>query len=308
MIAVSGGVDSVSLLHLLLPLSGHYDWRLIVAHLDHGLRKSASRDALFVEKLAGSLGLKFVGELKDVQRLAKSRKMTIEEAGRSARYDFLRRTAKKYKTSVIVTAHTADDQMETIIMNWLRGASIRGLAGMKEWENGIWRPLLDVEKKALRQFAKQYKIDYREDKSNRQLNYTRNRVRHLLVPQLLSLNPGLRDVLLRNAQVFSGLERWLDQEVAQAYKKVTVSSKRGMVSFRRTAFMELPLFMQDELLLYAVDHLQGNKQGFKQAHIQQMRQVLESFKPESHKQLPAKLFLIKTCDKITISRYRPKNL
>ena len=308
LVAVSGGMDSVSLLYSLLPLAGHYDWNLVVVHLNHGLRKSADKDAEFVKDLANSLGLEFVGSKVNVRRLAASKKMTIEEAGRVARYSFFNKMVKKYTAEVVVMAHTSDDQIETIVMNWLRGSFVRGLSGMKELDGNIWRPFLDINKDDIKSFIKQFKIAYREDESNRSLNYTRNKIRHLILPMLLKHNPGLPDVLLRNADTFANLEDFLDKYIKQVYKQAAVKSKQGMISFRRTAFMELHPFIQDELLLHAIGIIKGDRQDFKKVHLEQMRLVLESSKKESSKQMPGKLFLIKTCDTITISRYRPKNL
>ncbi|OGB74319.1 tRNA lysidine(34) synthetase TilS [candidate division Kazan bacterium RBG_13_50_9] len=306
-VAVSGGVDSVALLHILLPLAGHYSWRLVVAHLNHKLRQEAKRDAQFVEQLAQQLGLKFVGGTAEVRREAKSCKLTLEEAGRTARYRFLRRVASRYRAAAIVMAHTADDQAETIVMNWLRGAAVRGLAGMRGLERGIWRPLLGVEKRALQRFAKEYKLAYREDRSNRELNYTRNQIRHQALPLLERINPGLRNMLLRSATTFAALEDFVAQMVKDVFHKLAIKG-RGRISFHRAAFSKLHAFIQDELLLYAIEYILGSRQGFKKVHISEMRRVVDSPKKVSSKQLPAKLFLIKTCDKITISRYRPKNL
>ena len=133
-VAVSGGVDSVVLLHLLLPLAANFDWELIVAHLDHKLRKESASDLKFVANLAKQLNLEFVSKKVDIKKLAGVKKKTIEEAGRDARYSFFDELSKKYKKCVIATAHTADDQLETIVMNWLRGASLReiGRASCRE--------------------------------------------------------------------------------------------------------------------------------------------------------------------------------
>lgn len=308
LIGVSGGVDSTVLLHILLPLAGHYDWELVVMHLNHGLRKSADKDEKFVKDLANSLGLKFISKTTDVKKVSQAKKLTIEEAGRMVRYEFFKNIAKKYPSSVIVTAHTADDQVETIIMNWLRGTLVRGLSGMRELDKNIWRPLLDVSKKDLIKFAGQYGIRYREDKSNKKFNYTRNKIRHQLLPVLLKFNPNLNKTLLRNAKLFSNLESFLDETLEQTYFKVKDKKTKDKVSLSRTAFMKLHTFMQDELLLYSIGLIKGDRQDFKQVHSQEIRKVLLNNKKESNKQLPGKLFLIKTYDKITISRNRPKDL
>jgi len=307
-VAVSGGVDSVVLLHLLLPLAGYYDWELIIAHLNHSLRQAANADAKFVSSLAKSLGLKFVTKKVAVSKLAKQQKLTLEEAGRKARYAFLRNMAEKYKAEAIVTAHTSDDQIETVLMNLLRGAAVRGLSGMQELESNIWRPLLGLSKERLFEFAQKYGLKYKEDKSNKDLNYTRNRIRHLLIPALAQISPGVSKVILRNAEVCTDLKNFLDDYIQQAYDKVLTKATKDSISLCRYAFGKLHPFIQNEILLYVIKILQGDRQDFKKIHLQEMIKVIRGSKKKTYKQLPAKLFLIKTCDTITISRYRPKNL
>lgn len=306
--AVSGGLDSVSLLHLLLPLAAERDWELVVAHFNHQLRRAADGDEKFVKRLASGLGLKFMRGSHDVAKLAETKKLTLEEAAREARYAWLRGVAQRYPKSVIVTAHTADDQLETVVMNWLRGASVRGLAGMQELERGVWRPLLEVSKAELLDFAKRYHLKYRQDSTNLDTKHTRNLIRHQVIPMLSKINPNLKAMATRGSHNFSRLEGFLENQIVRLRKQVARRSKAGEVAFDLEKFKQLDSFAQDELVLWAVDKLQGSRQGFKQAHLHEVGKVVKSKKPQSCKQLPGKLFLVKARDKITISRYRPKDL
>lgn len=302
-VGVSGGVDSVSLLKLLVLLAPEYDLRLIVAYFHHQLRRAANKEAMLVKDLAEKFGLKFVMVKGDVKRLAQRQKLTIEEAGRMWRYVFLQQVAMRYKADLIVTAHTADDQVETVIMNWLRGAGVRGLAGMKELENKIWRPLLEVPKAELKKFAKEQKLKYREDASNKQLCYTRNRIRQELIPFLAKFNPNINVAMLRAADTFTGLETWLDYEITVALKKVVISKKPiNYVNLRIVEFKKLAPYLQNEILLWAVETVRGSRQDYKKVHLEQMMLVVNSPKKVSHKQLPGKLLLQRNRDKITISR------
>jgi len=305
-IAVSGGVDSVVLLHLLLPLSVVFNWELMVAHLDHGLREASKKDCEFVKGLAESFGLRFLGKMVDVKKLAKSNKQTIEEAGREVRYKFFNDSINKYKASAVVVAHTMDDQLETIVMNFARGASYRGLAGMSEWENQIWRPLLSFAKADLVKFAKKYHIKFREDKSNQDVCFTRNKVRHMLLPKLKLVNPGVDQSLIRNAEIFKSLKNYLDNEIKRATKKVSLTMKSGAVIFNLKKFLNLPDFLQSEIIFYAIELVKGDRQDVKKIHLDEIYKVVNSSKKQSTKQLMAKLLLTKTCDKITISRSQIK--
>ena len=305
-VAVSGGVDSVVLLHVISLLSVSWDWEIIVAHFNHNLRKLAIRDAKFVKELAASLGLKFVLGSADVKKVAAAKKMTIEEAGRVERYRWLQTIAKKYRAERIVTAHTADDQTETVIMNWLRGGLVRALSGMREKEGNIWRPFLRINKTELIKFVKHYHIQFREDKTNRDVMYTRNLIRHQLLPILDKINPSFRIVLSRNTESWSNLENWLDQQLNDIYKKASLKGKSGEVIFNEDKFKELNPFWQNELLLMAVQQIKGDRQDWSKAHLDEAKAVIDSARKTSWKQLPGKLFLSRGYGKISISCYQPK--
>ena len=303
-VAVSGGVDSVVLLHLLLPLAANFDWELIVAHLDHKLRKESDSDLKFVANLSSQLDLEFVSKKVDIKKLANTKKKTIEEAGRDARYDFFDELSNKYKKCIIVTAHTADDQLETIVMNWVRGASLRGLTGMKIKEKKLWRPLLGIKKVDLISFAKKYKLKFREDKSNKNFYYTRNKVRHILLPKLKQLNTGFDKTILRNAGILADLENFIDQQVKSAVIKIKLKNNKNSISFQMKPFLQLHNFIQNEVLLYIIELIKGDRQDIKKIHLDEMYKVINSCKPKSYKQLPSKLLLTKAYDTITISCLR----
>jgi tRNA(Ile)-lysidine synthase len=302
-VGVSGGVDSVTLLNLLVLLSKEYRFKIIVAHLHHGLRKAADKDRDFVKQLAESFGLKFVTVKFNIKKHAKTHKLTVEEAGRKSRYIFLQQVAKHFKADLIVVAHTADDQVETVLMNWLRGASVRGLAGMKELENNIWRPLLEISKEDIKKFAKVQKLKYREDSSNKQTKYTRNRIRHELIPFLAKFNPSIKSSILRTASTFSDLETFLDQMVTTTIKKVVISKQiTKYIHLRLVEFNKLTPYLKNEILLWAIEIVKGDKQDYKKVHLEQMMLVINTSKGVSEKQLPGKLWLLKNRDRITISR------
>lgn len=303
-VGVSGGVDSVTLLKLLVLLSKEYRFKLIVAHFHHGLRKAADKDAEFVKELAENFGLKFLICKANVKKLAERQKWTLEEAGRIWRYTFFHRLVTVvHKGDLIVVAHTADDQIETVIMNWLRGAGVRGLAGMKELENKTWRPLLEVTKEEIKQFAKTQKLKYREDSSNKQIKYTRNRIRHELIPFLTKFNPNIKSAMLRTANIFTGLETYLDGVLKVVLKEVVISqTKLYCVNLRLAEFNQLDPYLKYEVLFWAIGVVKGDKQDYKKIHLEQMMLVVNTSKATSEKQLPGKLWLLKNRDRMTISR------
>lgn len=187
LIGVSGGRDSVALLHCLVNLG----WKnLVVCHLDHGLRASESEaDATFVRKLAAGLRLRFVLEKKNVSALAKKQSISIELAGRSARNNFFSRVARKHRTRFVFLAHHADDNAETILGNLFRGTGLAGLSGMtpsSETDDGLTklRPLLGVRRSEIDAHVSSAKLSFREDSSNATGDHRRNRIRNEVLPLL----------------------------------------------------------------------------------------------------------------------------
>ncbi|MCE9543005.1 MAG: tRNA lysidine(34) synthetase TilS, partial [Verrucomicrobia bacterium] len=197
--AVSGGADSVALLHLLLE-AGHRN--LVVAHFNHRLRgRASSVDALFVERLAVSLELPFELGSGNVRRESRNRKLSLETAAREARYGFLASVAKKHRTRSLVLAHHADDQVETCLFQFLRGSGAAGLSGMKPVSRraiagipiDLYRPLLEVQKTVLLSYLKERKIYFREDTTNAVADAARNKLRLKVLPLIDELfGPSFR--------------------------------------------------------------------------------------------------------------------
>ena len=213
-VAVSGGSDSVSMLHALCELAGSLGCRLHVAHLDHGLRGESAAEAAFVANLAQELGLPAMIDHVDVPQLLAESGGSTEHVARSVRYEFLRRVAGETGAGAVATAHTADDQVETILHNILRGTGLRSLGGMRIErpirENSdvrVIRPLFNETRVAVLAYLAERHIDFCCDPSNADMAYTRNRIRHELLPMLEDrFNPSAGDALLRVGQVAQAIE------------------------------------------------------------------------------------------------------
>jgi tRNA(Ile)-lysidine synthase len=228
LVAVSGGLDSVVLLHVLHGLGAKHGWQLTVAHLNHRLRGAASEaDERLVRRTAKRLGLPIRVERADVRRFARSHRLSLEMAARRLRHEFLARTAAQLGISSIALAHHADDQVELFFLRLLRGASGEGLAGMK-WRSPspvdkgieILRPLLEQSKSALRSYAACAGISFREDATNACLDIQRNRIRHELLPLLRAhYQPALSKIILRVADI-AGAEAEFAVEAAKEWLRV----------------------------------------------------------------------------------------
>lgn len=228
LVAVSGGVDSMVLLHLLHKLSNEQKWKLTVAHLNHQLRgRSSDADERLVARTAKALHLPIVVERADVKKRAKASGISLEMAARDARHEFLSRAATRLKISTIALAHHADDQVELFFLRLLRGSGSEGISGMK-WRNSspaaskanLVRPLLDQPKELLRAHAREQKVEFREDASNASLDILRNRVRHELLPLLRRKYQAAVDRLVLQLVDIAGADAEAVNEAARSWASV----------------------------------------------------------------------------------------
>jgi tRNA(Ile)-lysidine synthase len=238
-VAVSGGADSVALLRSCLDLRKELGVVVSVVHFNHKLRGvDSDGDEKFVAELAQRYELELHCESGDVATLAAAQHKSIEAAAREVRYAFFRRLLTAGKLDRLATAHTLDDQAETLLMRMVRGAGTRGLAGIypqlpvpgsRFSEVGIIRPLLGIQRKELESYLAQIRQDWREDKSNRDLRYARNRVRHGILPRLeRSLNPAVREALAGAAEIARAEEAYWQTQVAGILPQAWDSNKLNL--------------------------------------------------------------------------------
>lgn len=218
-LAVSGGPDSMALLHgaARLVATGRTDWHLSVAHLDHALRPRSADDAAFVVAEATSLGLHVETRRADVAALARGEGTSIEESGRDARYRFLEEVAPA--AAWIATGHTLDDVAETVLINLLRGSGLGGAAGIPARRGRVVRPLLDARRSELRSLLDEAGMPYRIDPSNADPAYLRNRVRAELLPALEALRPGAVERIGRFSRLAADDDALLDELAAAELTK-----------------------------------------------------------------------------------------
>jgi tRNA(Ile)-lysidine synthase len=248
LVAVSGGADSVALLCGLVELQTECSLELRAAHLDHDLRgEDSAADAAWVESLCGRLSVNCVLERQDVKALQIESKHTLEEAARKARYDFLERTALMQNCTHIALAHTADDQAETILHHILRGTGLAGLRGIPRERQIISdlrlvRPLLEVRRTEIETWLKERGQDYRHDASNLDPSFTRNRIRHQLLPLLQTdFNPQVIPALLRLGQQAGDMEEALDHFAEIQLKAALIEQSPHHAKLRCEALAAFPL-------------------------------------------------------------------
>lgn len=255
LVAVSGGPDSVALLHLLHRLRSELGLDLGVGHFDHGLRGPESReDAAFVADMAGSLGLPFHPGQGEVKALARAEKVSLQMAGRKLRLNFLRETCRAHAYHKLALGHTADDQVELFFLRLLRGAGPEGLKGM--WPatpEGLVRPLLAVGKEVILAWLNQESLPYRQDSSNLSRRYLRNRVRLDLLPDLKRrYNPRLCQAVWRTQALLQEEGRLLSQETERVWATVGKAVARDFFSLDLPGFFRLDPVLQKRLVRAAV--------------------------------------------------------
>ncbi len=286
-VGVSGGPDSLCLLHVLNRLREVYGIELHIAHLDHRIRGEESQeDAAFVARLAEEWGLSATSEARDVPRLARESKLAIEEAARQARYAFLAQVAQAVGARRIAVGHNADDQTETIVMHWLRGAGLAGLRGMlpqtdlgqmrleAAWPDHppldlqLIRPLLETSRAEIEAYCRQHGLKPRFDRSNLDTTYYRNRLRHELIPYLESYNPNIREVVRRSAQVISDDYSFLQAELERVWPAVVSSESGEAITFDLERWRALPTSQQRSTLREAVHRLRRSLRNINWIHIE----------------------------------------
>lgn len=254
-VAVSGGCDSVALLHLLCKLRGSFGVDLHVASIDHGLRAEAGQgDLEFVRQLTVKWSLPHSLGQVDVPRLSQAWGMGIEAAARRARYDFLAQVARQEDCQCVVLGHHANDQAETILMNMVRGSGLRGMGGMRlvsplpyHPQFKLIRPLLTVARAELEQYCKAKNLRYRQDESNRDTRYGRNFLRHEVMRKLSRLNPDVVSALNRLADSAATDEHFIASQL-ESFAKVALRSWGDGCSISRPLFLEAHPALQRRLL------------------------------------------------------------
>lgn len=281
-VAVSGGADSVCLLHILFKLRDELGITLHVAHLDHQLRGAESEDdARHVADLASNLGIPASIEKRDVAAYQASQGLSLEEAAREVRYAFLAEVAERVGAGRVALGHTLDDHVETVLMHIIRGTGTRGLTGLKPRVTlrfsgkslTIVRPLLMLSRAETGSYCRDYGLVPRLDATNRSLSMLRNRIRLELLPQLKQYNPQIIEALLRLAEIAGDDISFMDAECARVWNEVAQEQDRA-VFLDKKGFLALPSAIQRNLLRTCAEKLLGDIKDVEARHIEEITEAL----------------------------------
>ena len=282
LVAVSGGPDSVCLLHILAELREKLGITLHIAHLNHKLRGAESEaDARYVSELAHRLGIPVTTEERDVKAHQARQHISLEEAAREVRYTFLSQVAQAIGAEEAAAGHTADDHTETILMHLVRGTGIKGLQGLKprtQWQLAgnsitIVRPLLQISREETAEYCRQHHLAPRIDTSNLSLSPLRNRIRHQLLPLLKSYNPQVAEALQRTARIAGDDLGFIDQQCLQLWAEI--AQKQGnVIIIDKQRLLKSPSVLRRYLLRMSIEKLVGNIKDIEMRHIEDIMSIL----------------------------------
>lgn len=275
-VGVSGGVDSTALLHILYCLQQEYALTLHVVHIHHGLReKDADEDAFFVQNLCESWNILCDVFYYDIKEESKRRKMSEEETGRVIRYEKFEEIAK-FHDSKIAVAHNSNDQAETILMNLARGAGLKGLTGIAPVRGAIIRPLISCERKEIEQYNKQFQIPFRNDATNDMDFYTRNKIRHFLIPWMQKeLNENTVKNLAKTSVLLLEEEVYLEKQTQEAFFCVVEKQASNEIAFNIFKFNQYDIVIKRRMIRKAILFLKSDLKNISFEHISQIISLSE---------------------------------
>ncbi len=303
LVGVSGGPDSVALVHMLCKLAPAKKFELAVAHLNHGLRPVASdQEADFVKKLVHGLGLRF--HLDQIR--LNINKGSVEERARQARYDFYYRLAKNHGYTKIALGHHADDNAEAVLQHLLRGSGLRGLAGIPpKRDDLIVRPLIDIYRADIMSYVNECRLPYVLDASNNDLRFERNRIRHHLIPLIQKqYNPNIIAILHRMANLCREEESWFQTHLQPQLDHIIAISDITCLDLKAPALAVAPLAVQRRLIRDALRQWRGDLRRVGAGHIDAAIGLLPSHRKGKRLNMPGRITVERTTNHLRFTWHR----
>lgn len=269
-IGVSGGPDSICLLHILNAIKAKLNFEIVVAHINHMIREVADSETEYVKDFCKKIGVLCFIKKVDVISVAKQEKRGTEETGRDIRYDFFNEVALKTDANKIATAHNKNDKVETVIFNILRGSGISGLKGIEAKRDGKYiRPLIEVERDEIEKYCKENKLNPKYDESNFENIYTRNKIRNIVLPYIKEqFNPNFIKAMDRLSEVATEENEYLNNMAKDAFEKLLVDNDgKTFIALDLKKFNNLELVIKRRVILYTINRVLGSVQGIEKINI-----------------------------------------
>ena len=272
-LGVSGGPDSIAMLNVLNQIRNDNKTKLtfdmFVAHINHMIREEAIEDEKYVKEYCSKKGIEFYSKSIDVQKLANNKKIGTEEAGRIARYEFFDEILEKTNSNKIAIAHNKNDKAETIIMNLMRGSGITGLKGIEEKRGKYIRPVIECDRDQIEKYCEEEQLNPRIDKTNFENDYTRNKIRNVVIPYVKrEFNPNIINTLNRLSELVKEEEEYIEKQVEKAYNDLLLEEKEKEIILDLKKFNKEEKVIKSRLVLYTITRLFNTSKGIEKIHIE----------------------------------------
>lgn len=269
-VGVSGGPDSICLLNVLKNLQNELKINIVVAHINHMIRKEANSETVFVQDFCEQRDIKCFVKKADVLQIAKEKKLGTEEVGRKIRYDFFEEVKNLVGGNKIATAHNANDNAETVLMNFLRGSGSTGLKGIEPIrDNKLIRPIIECTRQEIEQYCNEKGLNPKYDKTNQENIYTRNKIRNMLIPYIQeNFNPNIIETINRMSNLIATDEMYFKSIVKQSYKETFISRTEKEIILDLKKFNVLEKVIKSRLIIYTINELLGTTNGIEKIHIE----------------------------------------
>ena len=270
-VGVSGGPDSITLLNILKNIkeNKHINFEIVVCHINHMIRQEAVEDEEYVKKYCKDNNIECYVKKIEVEKMAETQKIGTEEAGRKARYEFFNEILEKTNSNKIATAHTANDNAETVLMNIIRGSGTAGLKGIEIKRDNLIRPLIESTREEIEDYCAENKLNPRIDKTNFENVYTRNKVRNMLIPYIKeNFNPNIIKSINRLSDLSKQENAYLDKITEKTYNSLLVEEKNDEIILDLKAFNSQKLVIKNRLVLYTINRVLGTRSGIEKKHIE----------------------------------------
>ena len=269
-VGVSGGPDSICLLNVLKNLQNELKINIVVAHINHMIRKEADSETEFVQDFCKQRDIKCFVKKADVLQISKEKKLGTEEVGRKIRYDFFEEVKNLVGGNKIATAHNANDNAETVLMNFLRGSGSTGLKGIEPIrDNKLIRPIIECTRQEIEQYCNEKDLNPKYDKTNQENIYTRNKIRNMLIPYIQeNFNPNIIETINRMSNLIATDEMYFKSIVKQSYKETFISRTEKEIILDLKKFNVLEKVIKSRLIIYTINELLGTTNGIEKIHIE----------------------------------------
>ena len=299
-LGLSGGPDSVCLLHILHRLKDVLDIEVYAAHLNHQIRgMEAQQDALYISKLCDSLGVTVFIKSVNVPEYCKENKLSLEEGARKLRYEMFFDIKKKLNADKIAIAHNMNDQAETVLMRMMRGTGLQGLKGIDFIRDGVViRPILEIERSEIEAYCEQFKLNPRIDSTNLESIYTRNKIRLELIPFMKeNFNSNIVEAIVRMSNSLRNDNEFIEQEAIRKFEDVS-SKDGGSVIIKLDKYVNLHKSLKSRIIRHAIKYVLGDTNFIDQKHIEEVLEFEDESKLDKKLILPRGLFIYRQKNKL----------